>query len=163
MKDFSDTLTDETAWQEATQSEDDMQDAYDWLTNAMIRVQADLSTRKAEFEMYASSEYHDRNDFKKTRAEFMSWKAKANRFRMLCDVRRRELDGRLEKVRQKKVDRDNELKTVRNALIKLSVAVLDHEFDQVGDDELYDLLDSIKIPHGESIETLREIAEEIPV
>lgn len=87
-------LRDRAAWDTATQSTDDAEEALTWLTDVIADIEHQMSNAKADIagQRLPDDDYRD----------LMAWRAAANGFKRICAERKRKLVTRLKHENQER-------------------------------------------------------------
>lgn len=145
-----DALRDDELFKEIL--EDDVEGAIQWLVQEKLRVQAKLSSRKAETATRMKGE-----DYR----SYLEWRGRATYFLQI-------LEQALSKAKsfQKKrnISSNNSSQDVQqqlkwNALMLTSEAILKYEREEYDEEDLYRVLDIVSVTDGSELKTLRQIVE----
>lgn len=84
-------LGDDTAWAIYVSDPETAAAAADWLTDTVLSIEAQISARQADLDLWLAEEQRPHLEVKRRRAEFLKWRSSALYFKTICNRRKRQL------------------------------------------------------------------------
>jgi hypothetical protein len=88
---FKEALGDDAMWAVVTSTPEDRAAAIDWLTDTIVGVDGQITSRLADLDVWFAAEPRGHNEAKQANAAFKQWRAGAVSFKRRCESRKRQL------------------------------------------------------------------------